>query len=292
MTKAVVAETTVKVTKTQVKRKRAAPTPVVKQAMADEVQVDVKTVKRAKPAQKKEKKPREKKQPVAAPVAAANTEQTAKGDAPAAAARAVVEEAELPQAEQLSFMKLPGMKRLSSVAQIEKMSKQCYDELMKVSNNLLRNVVHKACILTEYSRKTTVGHDEILHALSLYNVNYYGGGSGSPEYFSVNKMPKLIKQSAKLRYYSNHSHQLYLARKPLVRHIKRVSEDIVTDYRFSPRAVDVLQELLERTLVQLLSSAHVVTRTRKSKTVQSGDIRAVLDIRAQTPGGDALLRNA
>lgn len=280
MTKAVVAESNVKPVKTTHKRKREVVVEPAQPAQVNEQ--EVKVVKRRKTTKTPKKtKKTDAPEEVPAPV----QEATPEAPAPVVAEAAV----ESP----LTFMKMPGIKRLSSVAQIEKISKQCYEELMRISNNYLTNVVTKAMILTEHSRKTTVGHDEVLHALELYGVRYYGGGDVAPEYFSVNKMQKKgknpMKLKSRLRYYGEHSHQLYLARKPLVRRIKHIANEVREEYRFSPRAIDIIQVVLERVLVQILMSAYRVTQNRDSKTVQLKDIRVVMEIRAMTADRDALL---
>lgn len=191
------------------------------------------------------------------------------------------------------FIRGPTMKRLAHVSGIEKMSRASYGVLLKLSENLLSNIIRRAQDIASHCRKTTVSSSEVLEALHVMNIRYYGDGD-DPNYFSVKSMPVFGKKptanmkpdrvakvnaaraSARMKWYSQHENELFLARKPLARKIKQLCDSFALDRRISRNAINIMQEILENKLVAILSAAHLAAKARDAITVQERDIEAAL----------------
>ena len=71
----------------------------------------------------------------------------------------------------------PGLRRLCRRAGSTRVAHGCYDKLVKIINEWVKNIVKKCCIYTEHSGRKTVVCIDVIYALRRCGLMLYGYGS-------------------------------------------------------------------------------------------------------------------
>lgn len=196
----------------------------------------------------------------------------------------------------------PAIARICQTAGIKRISKQVYEEVRGVMKVYVENTLRDALVFCEHARRKTLQEGDLDAALQVTG-KYLGAGinPNTSKTFSTKKSrSKGKKDSAEpsdakkvhrfkpgtvalrdIRFQQKNSEHFCIPKVNFSRLVREISQDQITDMRFSKNFMELFQLVVEDYLVDLLGMAYLCAIHAGRQTIFPKDIQLARMIRGE-----------
>lgn len=181
-----------------------------------------------------------------------------------------------------------SLKRLSYTAGVTRMSGLMYEELRDVLTVFLKKIIRNTITFTNHCRRKTVSLQDVEDALTFTPgvtkmfLNTANVKRCSVKQSGSSKLKDVRKKTlSKIRYYQKQSKCFHIAKLPFERVVRELAAYYLSDLRFSPEALNLLQASAEKYLVDILKQTLLASLDARHEKLMPKDLQLVRHIRGE-----------
>lgn len=182
--------------------------------------------------------------------------------------------------------------RLAHKAGVKSLRSLIYEEMRGVTKVFLENIVSAAIKYCQHVNRTTIQREDVIEAARMTghpvlthgeeapnkNCDTYSSGLKSAKSAKSDKPRKLkpgTRALREIRFYQKQGDCVYIAKASFERLVKEVTQDYVSNYRWSADAVALMQIITEDYIVKTFENANLCAIHAGRQAVKPADIQLV-----------------
>lgn len=180
-----------------------------------------------------------------------------------------------------------ALMRIARTAGILNMSGLIYEELRGVMKHEMENIIRDAVLRTLHAKRKTIIIDDIVMSADKFHKGLYTTEQEGDVKRCKGMKPgrrrfrRGFRSLMEIRYYQKQSECVHLSRTAFSRLSREVSQDFLTDLRWSSHALGGLQIIIEAYLHDLLEDANLIAIHAQRSTIMPRDLQLARRIRLE-----------
>jgi histone H3 len=185
-----------------------------------------------------------------------------------------------------------AIKRLARKAGVKTISSMVYQEIRGVVKAHVEKIVGAAFKLAQHARKVTISRDDIIESARINGFPVYATGDEketkvcdtyestlAPKKTEKRKVSRGTRSLREIRHYQKQGDCVYFAKASFERLIREVTQDYVSDIKWSSDGLLLVQIMTEAYVIGLLEDANMCAIHAKRVTVIPSDLQLARRLR-------------